>query len=70
MNKDLYGKPIQLPKEIVEYLETCFNHIGNSDANTEGHNRNQELKGKLHIAVHLFIATNYFSARVAKFDGR
>jgi hypothetical protein len=44
VNKDLYGKTIQLPKEVVEYLETCFNHVGNSDANTEGHNRNQELR--------------------------
>lgn len=44
MNKDLYGQPIQLPKEIVEYLETCFNHVGDSNANTEGHNRNQELR--------------------------
>jgi len=44
VNKDLYGKTIQLPKEITEYLETCFNHVSNSDANTEGHNRNQELR--------------------------
>lgn len=44
MNKDLYGKNIELPKEIVEYLETCFNHVSNSDANMEGHNRNQELR--------------------------
>ena len=44
MNKDLYGQNIELPKEIMEYLETCFNHVGNSDANTEGHNRNQELR--------------------------
>lgn len=44
MNKDLYGKNITLPKEIIEYLETCFNHVPSSDANTEGHNRNQELR--------------------------
>ena len=44
MNKDLYGQPIQLPKEITEYLETCFNHAANSDSNTEGYNRNQELR--------------------------
>ena len=44
MNKDLYGQPIQLPKEITEYLETCFNHATNSDSNTEGYNRNQELR--------------------------
>ena len=44
MNKDLYGQQIQLPKEIVEYLETCFNYATNSDSNTEGYNRNQELR--------------------------
>ena len=44
MNKDLYNQTIHLPKEITEYLETCFNHVGNSDANTEGYNRNQELR--------------------------
>jgi len=44
VNKDLYGANIPLPKEVVEYLETCFNHVGNSDANVEGHNRNQELR--------------------------
>jgi hypothetical protein len=44
VNKDLYGQPIQLPKEITEYLETCFNHATNSDSNTEGYNRNQELR--------------------------
>ena len=44
MNKDLYGQNIELPKEIIEYLETCFNYVSTSDANTEGHNRNQELR--------------------------
>jgi hypothetical protein len=44
VNKDLYGQQIQLPKEIMEYLETCFNYTTNSDSNTEGYNRNQELR--------------------------
>ena len=44
MNKDLYNKIIYLPKEILEYLEVCFNHIPNSNSNVEGHNRNQELR--------------------------
>jgi len=44
VNKDLYGQNIELPKEIIEYLETCFNHVTDSNANTEGHNRNQELR--------------------------
>ena len=28
----------------MEYLETCFGHATDSDANTEGYNRNQELR--------------------------
>ena len=44
MNKDLYGQVIYLPKEIVEYLGICFNHLPNSDTSIEGHKRNQELR--------------------------
>jgi len=49
VNKDLYNKTIELPKEIVEYLETCFDHLPNSDSNTEGHNRNQELRNSGYV---------------------
>jgi hypothetical protein len=49
VNKDLYNKTIELPKEIVEYLGTCFNHLPNSDSNTEGHNRNQELRNSGYV---------------------
>lgn len=44
MNKDLYGHIIPLPEEIVEYLEACFGQAQNADSNTEGYNRNQELR--------------------------
>lgn len=44
MNSSLYGKNIELPKEIVEYLQTCFDHIPNSDSSIEGHKRNIELR--------------------------
>lgn len=44
MNKDLYGHIIPLPEEIIEYLGTCFDHAQNADSNTEGYNRNQELR--------------------------
>ena len=44
MNKDLYNRPITLPKELTEYLGTCFDYTQNADANTEGFNRNQELR--------------------------
>jgi hypothetical protein len=44
LNKDLYNKNIYLPKELTEYLGTCFNYVTNANANTEGFNRNQELR--------------------------
>ena len=44
MNSNLYNKPIQLPKEVLEYLQTCFDHIPNSDSTIEGHKRNEELR--------------------------
>jgi hypothetical protein len=44
VNSNLYNKTIELPKEVLEYLETCFNDIPNSDSTIEGHKRNEELR--------------------------
>lgn len=44
MNSNLYNKPIALPKEVIEYLRACFDHIPNSDSSVEGHKRNEELR--------------------------
>lgn len=44
MNSNLYNKQIELPKEVLEYLQTCFDHIPNSDSTIEGHKRNEELR--------------------------
>lgn len=44
MNSNLYNKTIELPKEIKEYLQTCFDEIPNSDQSIEGHKRNEELR--------------------------
>lgn len=44
MNSNLYNKTIELPKEVVEYLQVCFDHIPNSDTSIEGHKRNEELR--------------------------
>lgn len=44
MNSNLYDKTIELPKEVKEYLQSCFDHIPNSDASIEGHKRNEELR--------------------------
>lgn len=44
MNSNLYNKTIELPKEVLEYLQTCFDYIPNSDSTIEGHKRNEELR--------------------------
>jgi hypothetical protein len=44
VNSNLYNKTIELPKEVVEYLQACFDHIPNSDPSIEGHKRNEELR--------------------------
>lgn len=49
MNSQLYNKTIELPKEVKEYLQTCFDHISNSDSNMEGHNRNEELRNSGYV---------------------
>ena len=49
MNSNLYNKTITLPKEVVEYLQTCFDEIPNSDTTIEGHKRNEELRNSKYV---------------------
>ena len=49
MNSNLYNKPIELPKEVMEYLQTCFEHSPNSDPSIEGHKRNEELRNSGYV---------------------
>ena len=66
MNSNLYNKTIELPKEIMEYLETCFEHIPNSDASIEGHKRNEELRNSGYVTYQqLGRIKNWFD----KYDG-
>jgi hypothetical protein len=44
VNKDLYGNKVQLPEEVVNYLQQCFESASNVDETTEGYKRNQELR--------------------------
>jgi hypothetical protein len=44
VNSNLYNKTIELPKYVLEYLQTCFEYIPNSDSTIEGHKRNEELR--------------------------
>ena len=49
MNKQLYDKKIEFPKDKREHLKKCFNSIKNADKNSEGYKRNQELQTKKFI---------------------
>jgi hypothetical protein len=44
VNKDLYNKIIDIPKEILDHLTICFERVPNSDSSVEGHKRNEELR--------------------------
>lgn len=44
MNKDLYGNIVQLPEDVVDYLQQCFDSANTDDSTIEGFKRNQELR--------------------------
>ncbi len=49
MNSNLYNKTIELPKEVLEYLQTCFEYVPNSNPSIEGHKRNEELRNSGYV---------------------
>lgn len=44
MNKDLYGNTITIPKEVIEYLQKCFDSVNTDDSSIEGFKRNKDLR--------------------------
>lgn len=44
MNKDLYNKKIELPEDVVGYLQQCHDSAVGADDGTEGYRRNKELR--------------------------
>jgi len=44
MNKELYGKTWDFPKDLQNHLKICFAKVKNIDANIEGFNRNKRLQ--------------------------
>jgi len=44
MNKELYGKTWDFPKDLQNHLKICFLKVKNADANIEGFNRNKRLQ--------------------------
>ena len=44
MNKELYNKSWDFPKDLQNHMRICFGKVKNADANTEGYNRNRRLQ--------------------------
>jgi hypothetical protein len=44
VNKELYGRKVSLPENIITYLEQCFNAASSANETTEGYKRNKELR--------------------------
>lgn len=49
MNKDLYGEKVELPEDVVGYLQQCFDAAKNADESIEGYKRNKELRDSGHV---------------------
>jgi hypothetical protein len=46
MNSELYGKTYPIPQDVIEYLNQCFEAVGEVDETTEGFKRNKDLRDK------------------------
>lgn len=44
MNKELYDKSWDFPKDLQNHMKICFAKVKNANANTEGYNRNRRLQ--------------------------
>lgn len=44
MNSKLYGNKVELPEEVVGYLNDCFNHVPNANDSIDGYRRNIDLR--------------------------
>ena len=44
MNKELYGKTWDFPKDLQNHMKVCFAKVKNADSNVEGFNRNRRLQ--------------------------
>lgn len=49
MNKDLYGKKIEIPEDVVGYLQQCHDNAKGANDSTEGYRRNKELRNSGYV---------------------
>lgn len=50
MNKSLYDKEIEFPRNMREHMRVSLGKVGDVDKDSEGYKRNQELQGKKFIS--------------------
>ena len=50
MNKELYGKTWDFPKDLQNHMRICFAKVKNANANVEGFNRNRRLQAATSIS--------------------
>lgn len=67
MNSDLYGKKVEVPETVLNYLEQCNTAAKGASETTEGYKRNQELREKREVSYQqLKRMKNWFD----NFDGK
>lgn len=49
MNSELYDKSVQIPDEVITYLQKCYNAVPNANDSIEGFKRNKDLTSKKEI---------------------
>jgi hypothetical protein len=50
VNKSLYDKEIEFPRNMREHMRVSLGKVGDVDKDSEGYKRNQELQGKKFIS--------------------
>lgn len=50
MNDQLYGHRVEIPEEVLGYLDDCFNHVQNADDSIDGYRRNIDLRNKKQVS--------------------
>ena len=50
MNNELYGHKVEIPEEVIGYLNDCFNQVQGANDSMDGYRRNIDLRNKGQIS--------------------
>ena len=65
MNKNLYDKEIEIPKDKQDHIKRSFQKVKGANENIEGFKRNKELQDKKFISYkQLKRIKNFFASNV------